>query len=81
MNNVRKSELNTIAAEVQKTIATSVNNGLWLPSYAGEQLTKEAIRRSIPWQWIGLDDYDEINYVMDVIYPKLRKNSVLAKLR
>ncbi len=77
----RKSELTTLASQVQKTIADSTKRGVWQRSYPEEQPTKEAIRRSVPWAWIGLSDFDEINFVMDTIYPKLRKNGVLAKLR
>ena len=77
----RQSELTTLAAQVQKTIAASTKNGVWQRSYPEEQPTKESIRRSIPWAWIGLSDCDEINYVMDIVYPKLRKNGILAKLR
>lgn len=74
-------ELNEIASKVQKTIAMSVKHGAVARSYPGEQPTKEAIRRSIPWAWIGLQDFDEINFVVETVYPKLRKNGILAKLR
>ena len=77
----RAAELTALASQVQKTIAASTKHGVWQRSYPEEQPTKEAIRRSIPWAWIGLTDYDEINYVMDIVYPKLRKNGILAKLR
>lgn len=77
----RAAELTALASQVQKTIAASTKHGGWQRSYPEEQPTKESIRRSIPWAWIGLSDYDEINYVMDIIYPKLRKNGILAKLR
>ena len=80
-NTNRVAELNALAAQVQKTIAASTKHGVWLRSYPEEQPTKESIRRSIPWVWIGLSDCDEINYVMDIVYPKLRKNGILAKLR
>ena len=81
MNANRAAELTALASQVQKTIAASTKHGVWQRSYPEEQPTKEAIRRSIPWAWIGLIDYDEINYVMDIVYPKLRKNGILAKLR
>ena len=81
MNANRVVELNALAAQVQKTIADSTKRGVWRRSYPEEQPTKESIRRSIPWAWIGLDDSDEINYVMNIVYPKLRKNGILAKLR
>ena len=77
----RQSELLNLAAQVQKTIASSTKHGVWRRSYPEEQPTKESIRRSIPWAWIGLSDCDEINFVMDIVYPKLRKNGILAKLR
>ena len=81
MNANRAAELTALASQVQKTIAASTKYGVWKRSYPEEQPTKEAIRRSVPWAWIGLTDYDEINYVMDIVYPKLRKNGILAKLR
>ena len=81
MNANRAVELTALASQVQKTIAASTKHGVWQRSYPEEQPTKEAIRRSVPWAWIGLTDYDEINYVMDIVYPKLRKNGILAKLR
>ena len=81
MNANRAAELTALASQVQKTIAASTKHGVWQRSYPEEQPTKEAIRRSVPWAWIGLTDYDEINYVMDIVYPKLRKNGILAKLR
>lgn len=77
----RQSELLNLAVQVQKTIASSTKRGVWRRSYPEEQPTKESIRRSVPWTWIGLTDCDEINYVMDIVYPKLRKNGILAKLR
>lgn len=77
----RMIELNEIASKVQKTIAMSVKLGGVARSYPNEQPTKEVIRRSIPWAWIGLSDYDEINFVLETVYPKLRKNGILAKLR
>ena len=77
----RAAELTALASQVQKTIAASTKHGVWQRSYPEEQPTKEAIRRSVPWAWIGLTDYDEINSVMDIVYPKLRKNGILAKLR
>ena len=80
-NTNRVTELTALASQVQKTIAASTKHGVWQRSYPEEQPTKEAIRRSVPWAWIGLTDYDEINYVMDIVYPKLRKNGILAKLR
>lgn len=80
-NTNRITELTALASQVQKTIAASTKHGVWQRSYPEEQPTKEAIRRSVPWSWIGLTDYDEINYVMDIVYPKLRKNGILAKLR
>lgn len=81
INSTRLAELATIAAEVQKCVALSTKHGLFARSYPNEQPTKEAMRRSIPWAWIGLTDYDEINWVLDTVYPKLRKNGILAKLR
>jgi len=81
ITSTRIAELNEIATKVQKSIAASVKNGGFARSYPDEQPTKEAIRRSIPWAWIGLSDFDEINWVLDTVYPKLRKNGILAKLR
>ena len=81
MTTTRIAELTTIAAEVQKIITMSTTHGVWCRSYPGEEPTKESIRRSVPWAWIGLTDYDEINWIVDTVYPKLRKNGILAKLR
>ena len=50
-------------------------------SYANEQPTCENIERSIGWAYLGIHDKDEAKAVMDIVYPKLRKNGILAKLR
>jgi hypothetical protein len=81
LKHTRIPTLHNIATSVQKIITMSTKTGLWARSHEGETPTKEAIRGSIPWAMIGLTDYDEINFVTDIVYPKLRKNGILAKLR
>lgn len=75
-----KKEINTIASNLQSLITYAVKHGTWGRSFAEEKPTYENIKRSIPWWTMHLTD-DEVTKVMDIVYPKLRKNSVLAKLR
>lgn len=77
----RYSALLETSKVIYKTIAASVKRGLWVRTEINEKPTKERIRCSIPWSQFGLYDYDEINFITDTIYPKLRKNGILAKLR
>lgn len=76
----RSEILNVLASKIQKHITLSVKTGMWARHYEGEKPTRERISASIPWNSMGIG-LDEAPYVMDIIYPKLRKNSVLAKLR
>lgn len=75
------SSLLTIAKNIQKLITMSVKRGFWTRSYSSEQPTREAIDLSIPWAVCGVKSYEEKSLVMDYIYPRLRKNGILAKLR
>lgn len=79
-DNNRAKELNLIAAHIVRLITESVKRGTTSRHYADEQPTRERIKASIPWHITGVHQ-DEQDYVMDIVYPKLRKNSVLAKLR
>lgn len=69
------------ANQIQKLITVSVKEGKWGRSSAGEQPTRENIEKSIGWAYLGIYDKDEAKAVMDIVYPKLRKNGILAKLR
>ena len=70
------------AAEfIRKFITNSVKKGKWCRSTADEQPTRENIEKSIGWVLLGIYDRSTINAVMDIVYPKLRKNGILAKLR
>ena len=79
-DNSRAKELDLIAANIVRLVTASVKRGTASRHYAGEQPTRERIKASIPWNITGVSQ-DEQDYVMDIVYPKLRKNSVLAKLR
>ena len=74
-------KINATANAIQKFITTSVKQSKWGRSYVGEQPTRENIERSIGWAYLGIYDKDEAKAVMDIVYPKLRKNGILAKLR
>ena len=69
------------ANRIQKLITVSVKEGKWGRSSDGEQPTRENIEKSIGWAYLGIYDKDEAKAVMDIVYPKLRKNGILAKLR
>ena len=70
------------AAEfIRKLITNSVKKGKWCRSTADEQPTRENIEKSISWAFLGIYDRSMANAVMDIVYPKLRKNGILAKLR
>ena len=75
------TKIEATAAAIQKLITTSVKNGAWGRSYANEQPTRENIERTVGWEYLGIHDKDEAKAVMDIVYPKLRKNGILAKLR
>lgn len=74
-----KNEINEVAAKLQSLITGTVKKGTWIRSFASEQPTYENIKRSIPWP-VSYTDAD-VTQVMDIVYPKLRKNGVLAKMR
>ena len=69
------------ANRIQKLITVSVKEGKWGRTSDGEQPTRENIEKSIGWAYLGIYDKDEAKAVMDIVYPKLRKNGILAKLR
>lgn len=78
----RKQELDAFADMVYSFIKNSVEKGLWAPEYEGEQPTRERIEASLPWHMVTPEPTaEEKNYVMDKVYPKLRKNSVFAKMK
>ena len=76
-----KKNLDKIAAELQKFITQTTKHGMWTRSYEGEEPTKENLKNSIPWTMVGVTTDADADYVMGLVYPKLRKNGVLAKLR
>ena len=69
------------ANQIQKLITVSVKEGKWGRTSVDEQPTRENIEKSIGWAYLGIYDKDEAKAVMDIVYPKLRKNGILAKLR
>lgn len=75
------TKIEAAASAIQKLITTSVKQSKWARSYASEQPTRENIERSIGWACFGIYDETEAKAVMDIVYPKLRKNGILAKLR
>ena len=75
------TKIEIAAAAIQKFITASVKQSKWNRSYANEQPTRENIERSIGWAYLGIYNRDEAKAVMDIVYPKLRKNGILAKLR
>ena len=77
---MNKNEINTVASNIQSLITCAVKRGSWGRSFAEEKPTYENIKRSIPWWTMNLTD-DEVTKVMDIVYPKLRKNGILAKMR
>ena len=74
------NRINTVAANLQSLISYAVKHRTWRRSFADEAPTRANIKRSIPWWTLGLNA-TEIDEVMDIIYPKLRKNGILAKMR
>ena len=77
----RKQDLDGFADMVYSFIKNAVKQGSWAPEYEGEQPTRERIEASLPWELLGDPTAEEKNYVMDKVYPKLRKNSVFAKMK
>ena len=78
---MHNTKIEAAATAIQKFITASVKQSKWVRSYANEQPTRENIERSIVWACLGIYDKDEADTVMDIVYPKLRKNGILAKLR
>lgn len=75
------AKIESAANFIQKLITNSVREGKWCRSTVDEQPTRENIERSIGWGLLGIYDRSMANAVMDIVYPKLRKNGILAKLR
>ena len=75
------TKIESAAEFVRKLITNSVKEGKWSRSVANEQPTRENIEKSIGWALLGIYDRDTSKAVMDIVYPKLRKNGILAKLR
>ena len=75
------NKVNNAAKFVQKLITASVKQSAWCRSAPGEQPTRENIKLSVYWPMLGISSNDEADAVMDIVYPKLRKNGILAKLR
>lgn len=75
------TKIESAAEFVRKLITNSVKEGKWCRSTEGEQPTRENIEKSIGWNLLGIYDRSVANAVMDIVYPKLRKNGILAKLR
>ena len=78
----RTADLDAFADMVYSFIKNSVEKGLWKPEYEGEQPTRERIEASLPWSMVIPEPTaEEKSYVMDKVYPKLRKNSVFSKMK
>lgn len=75
------TKIESTANFIQKLITNSVKEGKWRRSTVDEQPTRENIEKSIGWTLLGIYDRSMANAVMDIVYPKLRKNGILAKLR
>ena len=75
------AKIESAANFIQKLITNSVKEGKWCRSTDGEQPTRENIEKSIGWNLLGIYDRSMANAVMDIVYPMLRKNGILAKLR
>lgn len=75
------TKIEAAASKIQKLITDCVKQAKWRRSFVDEQPTRENIERSIGWALLGIYDQAEANAVMDIVYPKLRKNGILAKLR
>lgn len=75
------TKIESTANFIQKLITNSVKEGKWRRSTVDEQPTRENIEKSIGWTLLGIYDRADAKAVMDIVYPKLRKNGILAKLR
>lgn len=77
----RTAELDMFADAVCSFITNAVKQGLWKPEYEGEQPTRERIEASLPWAMLPGVTAEEKAYVMNIVYPKLRKNSIFSKMK
>jgi len=77
----RKAELDAFAETICSFVTKAVKNGFWKPEYEGEQPTRDRIEASLPWAMLPGVTAEEKAYVMDIVYPKLRKNSVFSKMK
>ena len=75
------TKIESAAEFIRKLITNSVKEGKWRRSAVDEQPTRDNIEKSIGWALLGIYDRSMANAVMDIVYPKLRKNGILAKLR
>ena len=75
------TKIESAAEFIRKFITNSVKEGKWRRSAVDEQPTRDNIEKSIGWALLGIYDRSMANAVMDIVYPKLRKNGILAKLR
>ena len=75
------TKIESAAEFIRKLITNSVKEGKWRRSAVDEQPTRDNIEKSIGWALLGIYDRSMVNAVMDIVYPKLRKNGILAKLR
>ena len=74
-------KINNAAKFVQQLITASVKQSAWCRTMPNEQPTRENIKLSVFWPMFGINSNNEADAVMDIVYPKLRKNGILAKLR
>lgn len=77
----RKAELDAFAQTICGFITKAVMSGLWKPEYEGEQPTRDRIEASLPWAMLPGVTAEEKSYVMNIVYPKLRKNSIFSKMK
>ena len=75
------TKIESAAEFIRKLITNSVTEGKWRRSAVDELPTRNNIEKSIGWALLGIYDRSMANAVMDIVYPKLRKNGILAKLR
>ena len=75
------TKIESAAEFIRKLITNSVKEGKWRRSAVDEQPTRDNIEKSIGRALLGIYDRSMVNAVMDIVYPKLRKNGILAKLR
>lgn len=75
------AKIESAANFIQKLTAVSVKEGGWCRSTAAEQPARESIEKPASWNLLGIYGRSTASAVMDIVYPKLRKNGILAKLR